>query len=223
MRLIKVAIEIHLYSGGQLHDDEIEKRKQGYGLYSPGFYKRVLRFNNKEIKLQIEDGTTLGAFCNLINRRIGSSYAEDLALLSDMYFLIPGAWFSVGNPDSDFGIVMDKYLDPELSGRLRVGVYICEDAGTFDRKDNLTYRFHSHENGEHNEPHVHVYYKGDSKNEPISIRTGDVLTKHPKMPMNYQKQAKRYIQENQLALLNYWNAKTDGLDVDINHILGLNN
>ena len=41
MEFLHVSIEIHLYSQNQLNDDQIGRRKQGYGLYSPGLYKRL--------------------------------------------------------------------------------------------------------------------------------------------------------------------------------------
>ena len=59
-----------------------------------------------------------------------------------------------------------------------------------------------------------------NNNEPISIRTGEVLTKNPKMPKKYQKQAKQYILKHQTELLQYWNTNTNGLEVDVDHLLG---
>ena len=96
-----------------------------------------------------------------------------------------------------------------------------EDAGSFDSDGKLRFYFHSHEKGKHNEPHVHVYDIGHNFEEPISILTGKILSDNPRMPSKFQEQAKQYILDNQRKFLEGWNIKTDGLNVDINQVLGL--
>lgn len=220
MELLHVFIEIHLYSQNKLDDDQIEKRKQGYGLYSPGFYKRLLSFLDKTIDVQVDEHTSLGDFYDLIHKTIWGEFKGVIDGTTEMHFITPGARYSIDNPDSNFNNVLRKYLDPDSSGCIRIGLYVCEDAGSFDSEGKLKFYFHSHEQGKHNEPHVHVYYDNNS-NEPISIITGEVLSNRPRMPKKYRKQAKQYILKHQKELLDYWKAKTDGLNVDINHKLGL--
>jgi len=220
MRKLSVAIEVHLYSEGQLHDDQIERRRQGYGLYSPGFYKRLLSYHNKTIEVQFDNNISLGEFEDLVHRTIWANYDGTLLEPMTMYFITSKARFSIDDPDLYFCDALDTFLDPESTGSIKVGIYVCEDAGSYDTEGKLHFYFHSNEEGKHNEPHVHVYYDGENNNEPISIRTGEVLTKNPKMPKKYQKQAKQYILKHQTELLQYWNTNTNGLKVDVDHLLG---
>lgn len=222
MEILHVFIEMHLYSQNQLTDDQIEKRKQGYGLYSPGFYKRLLSYLDKTVDVQVDEHTTLGDFYDLIHKTIWDGFTDVIDGTAELYFITPDARYSIDNPDSNFNNVLRKYLDPASSGFIRIGLYVCEDAGSFGREGKLTYYFHSHEQGKHNEPHVHVYYD-DNSNEPVSIITGEALSECAKMPKKYQKQAKQYILKHQKELIYYWNAKTDGINVDINQKFGLSN
>lgn len=222
MRKLCVALEVHLYSGGQLQDDQIEKRKQGFGLYSPGFYKRLLSYHKQTIEVQFDDDISLGDFEDLINKTIWRDFDGVIDGPMEFYFIASESHFSIDNQDLSFCNALDTCLDIESTGCIRVGIYVCEDAGSYDTEGKLTFYFHPDEGGKHHTPHVHVYYDGN-KNEPISLITGDPLTKNPKMPKNYQKQAKQYILKNQSKLLDYWNINTKGLKADINHLLGLSN
>lgn len=219
MRKLHVAIEVHLYSGGQMQDDQIEMRKQGYGLFSPGFYKRLLSYHNQTIEVQFDDDISLGGFKDLIHRSIWDNFDGIIDGAMEFYFVTSEARFSIDNPDLSFCDVLDTCLDIESTGNMRVGIYVCEDAGSYDIEGKLTYYFHSDEGGKHHIPHVHVYYDGNN-NEPISILTGDPLTKNPKMPKRFQKQAKQYILKHQSALLKHWNTNTKGIKADINHLFG---
>ena len=84
----------------------------------------------------------------------------------------------------------------------------------------MSFVFHSHEKGNHNEPHVHVSVIGKDYEEPISVRTGEPLSKNPKMPKKYLALAKKYILENQYKFISGWNSRTDGLIEDIDCQLG---
>lgn len=222
MRTLHVTIEVHLYSGGQLQDDQIDKRKQGFGLYSPGFYKRLLSYHSHTIEVKFNDDISLGGFEDLISKTIWHDFDGVIDGPLEFFFVTSKSRFSIGNPDLSFCDALDTYLDIESTGCIRVGIYVCEDAGSYDTEGKLNYYFHPDEGGKHHEAHVHVYYDGN-KNEPISLITGDPLTKNPKMPKKYQKQAKQYIIKHQPELLVYWNSNTKGLKVDINHLLGLSN
>lgn len=215
MKILHVAIEVHFYSGGQLQDDQIEMRKQGYGLYSPGFYKRLLSYQNQTIDVQFDDDISLGGFKDLIHRSIWHNFDGVIDGAMKFYFVTSGARFSIDNPDLSFCDALNTCLDIESTGNIRVGIYVCEDAGSYDTEGKLTYYFHPDEGGKHHIPHVHVYYD-DNKNEPISILTGAPLTKNPKMPKKYQKQAKQYILDHQRELLKFWNANTKGLAAEVN-------
>ena len=221
MMKLHVKIEVHLFSEGQLQDDQIEKRKQGFGLYSPEFYKRILGYQNKTINVQFDDQISVGGFEELIHKVIWDNYDGVIDGNTLFFFITSKARYSIDNPESDFRKILDKYLDPESTGCIRVGLYVCEDAGSYAKEGNLNYSFHSHEQGRHNVPHVHVYYDGESLEEPVSIMTGEVISNNPKMPKKYQKQAKQFILGHQAELLEAWNTKTDGLNVDINQQLEL--
>ncbi len=223
MRHLSVKIEVHFFSGDESNDDQIDRRMQGYGLYSPRFYKQILSYNNQTIEVEFDDDISLGRFEKLIYDEIWDNYREIIDGSTIFFFVTSGARCTVDNPDLSFCNVLDKYIDPESDGCIRIGLYVCEDAGQFEKDGELRFYFHSREKGKHNEPHVHVYDVGRNFEEPISVLTGDVLTKNPKMPRKYQLQAKNFILEHQVKFINGWNMHTDGINVDLNNLFGLSN
>ena len=223
MRTRFINFEVHLYSENRLQDDQIERRKKGYGLYSTEFYNNLFSYMNRKISFELPDGITIGEIKSIIFNLIFGTDTETVESFVDLYFITPDYRYSIDNPDKDFVNVLDKYLDPEFKGEITVGLYVCEDAGHFDRAGRLQYDFRSHEDGPHHEPHVHVYVIGKDYEEPVSILTGEPLNKNPKMPQKYLTQAKEYIldEKNNSRFRMGWNTRSDGLKIDINNALGL--
>ena len=196
MRRIVVRFEVHLYSENKLQDDQIELRKNGYGLYSMEFYNHLFSYIDRKILFELPVGITIGDFKSMIFNQIWGTNTEIEESFVNLFFLTPNYRFTIDNPNKDLVNVIDKYLDPESVGEITVGLFVCEDAGHFDRDDKLQFDFRSHEDGPHHEPHVHVYVIGKDYEEPISVLTGDPLEKPPKMPQKYLTQAKNYILDN---------------------------
>lgn len=218
---LTVKFEVHLFSENELHDDQIECRKKGYGLYSTEFYTRLFRLIDKQISFELFDEITIGEVKDLIYSHVWETYNEIEESLVCFAFITPNFNYFIESPEKIFHIVLNKYLDPEAKGEVTVGLYICEDAGHFVQDGKLQFDFRSHEDGAHHEPHVHVNVIGKEYSEPISVLTGESLNKKPKMPQKYLAQAKNYILDNKCKFLKGWNALTDGLKIDIDKALGL--
>jgi len=223
MRLLHVKIEVHFYSGDESHDDQIDKRLQGYGLYSPGFYKQILKFYNQTIEVEFDDEITLGGFKKLIYDKIWDNYNGIIDGSMEFFFVTSEARFTIDNPDLSFCNVLDKYIDPQFVGFIRIGIYVCEEAGQFEKDGDLRFFFHSREKGKHNEPHVHVCDVGRNFEASMSVLTGELITKNTKMPRKYQIQAKKFILEHKVKFAKGWNMHTDGINIDLNNLFGLSN
>lgn len=91
-------------------------------------------------------------------------------------------------------------------------------AGDVWNDDGLRYYMHSKERGKHKSPHIHVEYRHEEE-VSIEILTGKKLA--GEMKEKRFKKAKQRILDNQKFLLQFWNDKTDGINVDINHFLGI--
>lgn len=224
MKELFINFEVHLYSENRLHDDQIERRKKGYGLYQTEFYIHLFSYIDKTIRFDLADGITIGEVKDLIYKKIFGTYTETEESIVNILFITPNYSFSIEDPRKDFINVLDKYLDPESKGLISVGLYICEDAGHFAQDGKLQFNFRSHEDGPHHKPHVHVSVIGKNYDEPINIITGDPIEERPKMPQKYLSQAKMYIidPEHHYKFLDAWNNRTDGLKIDINKALGIN-
>lgn len=95
MRLLHVTIEIHFFSQNQSNDDQIERRKQGYGLFSPGFYKWLLKYQDKTVDVQFDEHTTLGGFQDLIYKTIWDGYSGAIDGSMHFYFMTLDARYSI--------------------------------------------------------------------------------------------------------------------------------
>jgi len=117
---------------------------------------------------------------------------------------------------------------PDIGDFMRLIVVINGNAGELFRNEvsrnevssyrdkDVRYFIHAREQGKHHEPHVHVKYENESS-AVIGITSGQVL-KAPKgkFPLRNLWAAQRRILDNKEMLLKYWNAATDGFEVDLN-------
>lgn len=220
MRRLKVRIIAHVYAEGELRD-EVFDNVELMAINPISTYTSLKKLRNKTITLNTGNIISVGDFEKRIYRRIWRKTPEELGANVDLCFITPQKKYWYENPRISFQKIIDKYLDPDKTGLISVGIYICDDAGQFDRDGKLSFYFHSHEKGKHNEPHVHVSVIGKDYEEPISVRTGEPLSKNPKMPKKYLALAKKYILENQSKFISGWKSRTDGLIEDIDYQLGL--
>ena len=93
------------------------------------------------------------------------------------------------------------------------------DAGQVFRNEDAgyDYRFHSHERCHHNEPHLHVTFKHEESGT-FMLRDGSM--RDGNMREGRQSFVRKKIMKNQSYLMSEWNRQTDGLEIDLNYIMG---
>ena len=220
---LQVRTEVHYYSREELCDGDLELRKLGRGLYSEPFNAQLMKFHDKTIEVEVTDQLTLGGFQNIVLSTVWKDYLGDSKEGEvEFYFLTSGNRYAIDNPAAPLYPALEKYLDSDSTGRIAVGLYVCEEAGHFKTEGKLRFSFRSGENGSDNEPHVHVSVIGQCYDEePFSVLDGRPLLKEPKMRVKYQNMTTDVILKNHAEFLEGWNAKTIGLKVDVNKQLGL--
>ena len=85
------------------------------------------------------------------------------------------------------------------------------------REGRIRYYMKSHEAGSHNLPHVHVMVGHDNE-ASIGILNAEILA--GELPQKYESQIRKKIIDNREHLLTCWNKMTDGIQVDINYLMG---
>ena len=136
----------------------------------------------------------------------------------ELYYLFDDCRAEINKPKAKFCKLLHKHIDPLNTNNIEVAYYLCADAGQVLKSENLRFYMHSREKG-HNSPHVHVEDLKRDTECSIDIITGQLLTGEIK-PKELKK-AQKIIRENKELFVDYWNKNTDGLNVDINHKLGL--
>jgi len=211
----------HTYSEEEIHDDFLNYYENETKADVPLRYIPLLRCRNNSFELNYKEKITIGDFKDLFFSKICDENTIDFVDEIQFCFITTEKKYYIDNPNNDFSNILCKYLDPNSSGCITVGLFICDEAGLFDKVDNIRFYFHSHEGDRHNEPHVHVYDVGGNFEVSISLLTGEVLTPGWKIPKKALKIARKRIFDNQQLFLEGWNELTDGLSVDINKLLGL--
>lgn len=92
--------------------------------------------------------------------------------------------------------------------------------GDIWREDKIRYYMNSHEAGHHNMPHVHVMV-GHEYEASVGILNASILAGN--LPPKYEKRIIQKIDNNRQHLLECWNKMTDGMEVDINLLMGVTN
>ena len=114
-----------------------------------------------------------------------------------------------------------KYCNKELKPWTISTVLVLDDQpeGEAYSEGSLHFYFHSKEQGRHHKPHVHVKY-GPGLEVVMDLITGDVL--QGEFPSSrLLTKARRIITDKRALFIEWWNTKTDGLNVDINYALGI--
>ena len=93
--------------------------------------------------------------------------------------------------------------------------FILEPGGGFDaleQYNGIKYIMKTHEQGRHNNPHIHVRYSGEEI--IVNIINGQVI--EGKMNAKKKKEAIQRIMQNKEELLLLWNTRTDGTPYEVN-------
>ena len=121
--------------------------------------------------------------------------------------------------DDQVGLL--KYCSQENHVYLLPVLLVLDDQpqGVAYIEDSLRFYFHSKEMGKHHKPHVHIEYSPGGEGV-MDLLTNEVLQgAFPNSKM--LKKAKRILSAKREYFIEWWNTKTDGLNVDINYALGI--
>ena len=214
---LKVKLDIHLFAEGKTCDELLSDKLLGHGTNPPFVVKPLIKANGQTIYIKYNETTTIGSFNEMLFQSVWGNIWEDVLPNLIIYYYVDGMRVEIQDNAISLSRLLNSYLDREKSGHINVSIFVSEDAGQIDDDGKLQYYIRSHEAGKHKIPHVHVNVSGNKYEEPISIINGDPLVKNPKMPRKYLKQAKKHILDNKSKFMLAWNAKTDGLDIDLNN------
>lgn len=126
----------------------------------------------------------------------------------------PGFVISFEDESIKLAPIIEKYHIDEIEAYLLIFL----GRGDLFRKGGFRFFIPSHEGNKHNRPHVHV--------ETSDYREGsvDILTlkqnKGGKLKRHEMSNIRKILEGRQKALLEAWNARSDGICVDIDILLG---
>lgn len=133
------------------------------------------------------------------------------------YLCFNGYRYSVEEWDKPLEYYLNR-MGKTAEQEIEVQLLVSANAGDVCRDDGIRYYMNSREAGSHNIPHVHVdVCHKDSGTFSLldgSQLSGDVKAKD-------RAKIKAMIHRHQQEWLVYWNEHTDGLNIDLNQVLGL--
>lgn len=214
---IIIQIETHAYAEEKLCDEILDENLpddvQSCGILGPEIILPLRRNRHCELKFEYTEATTVGEVQHAVLEHIQSlNHGVWLAFLSG------GERFKIGDRNACFSKLVEKYLDPCDTGKIKVAALVSLDAGVVCEEGQLRYVMHSGEAGKHHLPHVHVHTTSHEFEASISIQDGQVLAGN--LPPKLLKKARKKISEDRDFFLNCWCTLTDGLIPDINYHYG---
>lgn len=211
---IHFKIEPHIYAEEELHDEFLED-DYSCGIMGPEVVLPLRRNKNTIILFEYsQDSCIKDALDAIIQVLHQKSEEEFFRNAYHIYFVCKDKRYCVYDMNANFQRVLERYLDPEMTGTVIVQVFASADAGTVCDDEGLRYFMHTHENGKHNEPHVHVRDTGYQYEASLAISDGRILAGD--LPRKLLKKAQRKVLSEQPYFYQCWNTMTDGLQVDIN-------
>ena len=216
---VKISGTIHFYCEDQICDEAFFAPDNDTSGVIPMTIMIPLRGKRFfECDVVYSGQTTVG---EVLEQIVDSFNLDEDYLINEatVYFLGENDRFNVFDRGINFLFLKNKYFDPDKTDKISIEILIGVDAGCVDEYETLRFYFHSKESGSHNEPHVHVCNLSREYEASISLVTGKLLA--GEMPRKLLKKARKRIKDRQWDFLNWWNALTDGLKVDVNHSLGL--
>lgn len=129
-------------------------------------------------------------------------------------FLIDNQIMHITSTEYTVSVFLSQFVN---TANVKALFIVSNAAGEAFRDDGLRYYFHSHEAGKHNKPHVHVDYLHEASGT-YDILTGERI--NGDIPSKKDKIIRKKILDNQDELIKWWNYRTDGIKIDINHAFG---
>jgi hypothetical protein len=209
-----VNVEVHCYRGVRLADDIFESSS----LYFIGKTEadKIKKNRHMSCVFLYDKNTTLDDFRN----KILFDLFEGEEYTCTVRFRVVGKnnWlFYIDNQNITFENILSDNLISIKNNQIKIKVFVSYNAGSFDIEDSLRYYMHSNENGL--EPHVHVNVLYSDYSVSIPILHPEDYTGN--MPNKYLKKAINKVKRERKKMLEFWNAHTNGLRVDINQALGI--
>ena len=214
---ITVKLEIHAYAEEQLCDECFDDPPY-LGINGPEIMLPLSKKRGHTFIYEYSESTRVADIIDAVKQDIWGSDGEPECSPTSYSFLIDGERYYVHDYERSFPALKSKYLDPQNTGVITVGVLVSCNAGDIGGVHPLRFYVRSHEAGNHHEAHVHVYDVGHQYDASVRISDGEVIA--GKLPPKLAKLAKKSILADQEYFYNCWNTMTDGLKVDINHHYG---
>lgn len=212
-----LAIETHIYAEEVLKDDILDSSLpddiQSCGILGPKIVLPLRRNKYCELDFEYTEKTTLSEVKEAVLERL-----ESVDSPVKIAFFIENERYWIGDINARLSNLIQKYLDTNNVGKIRIGAYVSADAGAVWQEGKLRYFMHSREAGKHNRPHVHVRTVSNDYEASIDIESGIVLA--GKLPGKLLRAAKKKILSDKKYFIKCWNEMTDGLCPDINRHYG---
>lgn len=178
------------------------------------------RFKTLTFEFLYDENTSIEEYYQCILKGMGFKYDPRIPRggwdgANTLCFLEGKQLIKVENYKLKFNTIISRYCNKQVINSLMI---FWAGAGDIWNDDGLRYYIPSKEGCRHKTPHVHVEYRHEEK-ASIDIKNGVKLAGD--MKPKILKKARERILDNQEYLLDCWNKKTDGLNVDINHYLGI--
>lgn len=213
---VKIVYDIHAFAEEKLRDDYFDR---GTCIHGPEIISLLNQKRGSYFILEFDDNTSLGDVISAIKCDLQVE-TEELRRMPLRYgFLYNGERYFINDRLCHFSIVKQKYLAPNNEDHVTACILLSCDAGDVGYEYPLRFYVHSREAGSHSIPHIHVRDVRHRHDASISIETGEVIV--GKLPSKLAKIAKKEILSKQEYYIECWNTQTNGLNVDINHHLGI--
>lgn len=216
MKLI-IKLEIHAYAEEKLCDEYFDD-PPFFGINGPEIMLPLSKNRDHAFVFDYCEQTRVIDIIDAVRQEIWGDSGEPEWSPVSYSFLIDGERYYIDDGNHDFSTLKSKYLDPQNTGIITVGVLASCDAGDVGGVHPLRFYVRSHEAGNHHEAHLHVRDVGHQYEASVRISDGEVIAGN--LPKKLAKLAKKSILADQEYFYNCWNTMTDGLKVDINHHYG---
>ena len=229
---ILVNFTVHIYAEERLCDELLTLHSRNYGIVGKEIITPLRKINNKSIMFDVVDSVSIKEFYGLIRSHIYSEknnksgqwnfentileFIQDFNIL-EMYFLKDGLRYSIGDENKSLEFYLHKL---GILNKIDLQILVSADAGSVYEDHGIRFYMNSREGKRHNEPHIHVDVRRGEGTGSFSLKTGEQLS-GDSIRKKDKKIIKEVIEEHQKNFLEYWNDHTDGLDVDLNQVLGL--
>lgn len=183
--------------------------------------------NRPAVELEKTDVSIVHTACQLFDQLVARPVDREVHsfVANRLHVYVDGLLLYISDQSVTFRSLFDLF--PGAGGLVNLIVAINGNAGELFRgeesvyDDNgVRYYIRSREAGKHHKPHVHVVFRHEGS-AAIDIVTGECLERGKgQFPLKRLRAAQKRILDNKRRLLEYWNASTDGLEVDLNVLFG---